>query len=331
MTGPRTFTAAADDAGERVDVLLARRLDIPRAEAQRRIAAGRVRVDGRLARPGTRLADGAQVTIDDDDTPAPVPTPAAPDVALDVLYADDAIVVVAKPAGMVVHPGLGHVDDTLVNALAARFPDIAAAFPPDDPRPGIVHRLDAETSGVLVIARTPAAKAALQAQFKARRVEKTYIALARGDVQPLFGLIDAPLGRDGVHRQRVAVQIGGRAAVTGYHVAVSRPTDSLLVVRLFTGRTHQIRVHLAAIGHPIVGDRVYGRGDRALGRMALHAWALSFRHPVSGAERTFVAPLSDDMAAELDRRYGPAWAAQVDAAARALALWPTPPSAAAAD
>ncbi|MEO8083247.1 MAG: RluA family pseudouridine synthase [Ardenticatenales bacterium] len=326
MSAPYTFIADADDAGERVDVLLARRMDVPRATAQRWIGAGRVQVDARPARPGTRLAEGAVVTLAAEATPAPEPPVAAPDVALDVLFEDEAIVVLAKPAGMVVHPGLGHVDDTLVNALAARFPDIAAAFPPDDPRPGIVHRLDADTSGVLVVARTPAAKEVLQAQFKGRAVDKMYIALARGTVQPPYGLIDAPLGRDSVHRQRVAVRPNGREAVTGYHVAATRPTDSLLVVRLFTGRTHQIRVHLAAVGHPIAGDRVYGRADRTLGRMALHAWALSFAHPSSGAPMTFIAPLDADLVAEFDRRYGPGWPADVEAAAQALALWPVPPS-----
>ncbi len=326
MSEPRTFTADAADDGERLDVVLARRVGVLRAEAQRWIGAGRVQVDGRAAKAGGRLAAGAVVAVGAGMAEVVASPTASAGAPLDVLYADDSMLAVAKPAGLVVHPGLGHADGTLVNALAARFPDIAAAFGPEDPRPGIVHRLDADTSGVLVVARTPAVRAALQAQFKGRSVDKVYLAIVRGAVQPPHGLIDAPLGRDAVHRQRIAVVPGGRVAVTGYHVAVERPTDSLIVLRLFTGRTHQIRVHLAAIGHPVAGDRVYGRPDRAIGRMALHAWRLALTHPVTGERLTIEAPLPDDLAVELTRRYGPAWAEHATAAAAALALWPTPAS-----
>lgn len=329
MSAPLRFTVAAAEAGERLDVYLARRLDGGRAAAQRRIADGDVRIDGRPAKAAARLAAGAVVAVAAAADAPPAPLEAAPEIALDVRWVDDAIVVVAKPAGLVVHPGLGHAGGTLVNALVARFPDLAAAFGPDDPRPGLVHRLDADTSGLLVVARTPAVRAALQAQFKARTVDKTYLAIVRGVPNTPYGLIDAPLGRDAVHRQRMAVVPGGRLAVTGYHVAASRPTDSLVVVRLFTGRTHQIRVHLAAIGHPVAGDRLYGRPDRDLGRMALHAWRLALDHPTTGARLALNAPPPDDLAGELARRYGDGWPALADASAAVLADWPTPDAVAA--
>lgn len=287
-------------ADQRLDAFLAERVaGTSRSALKRLILAGDVRVAGRPARPAARLEPGQTVEV------ALPPPPAAevaanPDVPLEVLHADDAIVVVDKPAGRVVHPGAGHADDTLVNALLARFPDMATAF--GGPRPGIVHRLDRDTSGVMVVARTPAAAEALMAAFKARAVEKVYLALATGTLSPPEGVIDAPVARDPRRRQRMAVAPGGRASRTAYRVLAylgggsAGPEHSWLRLEPFSGRTHQIRVHLRAVGHPIVGDAVYGRRSRHIGRMALHAWRLAFAHPTTGETVRFEAPLAPDIA-----------------------------------
>jgi 23S rRNA pseudouridine1911/1915/1917 synthase len=223
-----------------------------------------------------------------------------------VVWFDDHVVVVDKPAGLVVHPGAGHPNGTLVNGLLARFPDIASVDGPggEKDRPGIVHRLDKGTSGLLIVARTAAASAGLVAQLAARRVGREYLALVQGDVSSDAGLIDAPLGRADTDPTKIRVQAGGREARTRYLVEAryDAPLPStLLRCRLETGRTHQIRVHLASIGHPVVGDDRYGGRRQGAwkplpaGRPFLHAAFLSFEHPVSHEELSFSSGLPDDL------------------------------------
>jgi 23S rRNA pseudouridine1911/1915/1917 synthase len=250
---------------------------------------------------GDRVVVMAPGEVDPDQArPAPEALPLA------VIYEDDALLVVNKPAGMVVHPAPGHPGGTLVNALLARYPTLAGS---GDDRPGIVHRLDRDTSGVIVIAKSEQVRCALQKQFQGRSVHKAYVALLYGHLEPARGRIEAPLGRDPHHRQRMAVLPGGREAATEYRVVEhlvlhSGPAagDYTLVEALpQTGRTHQIRVHLASIGHPVVGDRVYGRRKARLPapRQFLHASRLEIQHPVTGRRMEFEAPLPPDLTAVL--------------------------------
>ena len=220
-----------------------------------------------------------------------------------IRHVDDDVIVVAKPAGLVVHPGAGHPDGTLVNGLLARFPELAHAG--DPARPGIVHRLDRDTSGLMVVARTARAYDALVDALGRREVERQYQALVWGRLDAPRGVIDAPIGRSAARRTRMAVREGGREARTSYSVLdeFDDPAVSLLECRLETGRTHQIRVHLAAIGHPVVGDAPYqgARASLPLDRPFLHATALSFPHPVSGDPLHFEEPLPPELAAVLER------------------------------
>lgn len=265
-----------------------------RAEIKRLIDSGEIRVDGRTVRPSLRLGTGDVVTLpepaggESDDAPV-----AAPDLALDVLHEDEALIVIDKAPGRVVHPAAGHAADTLVNALVARYPDLADTF--GGTRPGIVHRLDRDTSGVIVVARTRPAAEILTAAFAERSVEKVYLALARGRVNPPAGVIDAPIARDPKRRQRMAAMPAGRPSRTVYRVIGISGAVSWLELRPESGRTHQIRVHLKAIGHPILGDPTYGRASRRIGRTALHAWRITLDHPTNGERMTFEAPLPDDL------------------------------------
>lgn len=267
---------------------------LSRSAAQRLIAEGRVRVNGVPLAAGDRLQPGDEVTV---LLPAPErDLLQAEEIPLDILYEDDHLLVVNKPAGLATHPGAGRREGTLVNALLAHRPSLAAVG--DDPeRPGIVHRLDRETSGVLVVAATEAALRSLQRQFHQRRIDKHYLALAYGRVSPARAAIEAPIGRDPIHRQRMAILPEGRRARTEYRVLRLLEGCSLLEVRLLTGRTHQIRVHLASIGHPVVGDRVYGPKRQAIAapRQCLHAWRLALDHPATGERMTFEAPLPADL------------------------------------
>ena len=279
MPTPATqrFTAAAEAA--RLDRFLAEReTGLTRSRLQALIAEGMVSLNGQPARPSQRVRPGDQVvlTVPPARDPELVPQP----MPLQVAYQDEEVIVVDKPAGLSVHPGPGHPDGTLVNALLARCPDIQGIG--GVARPGIVHRLDKDTSGLMVVAKTELAHHVLSAQIKDRQVRKGYLALAVGAVQPAAGEIDAPIGRDPRHRKRMAVVVGGREAHTRYRVVEEFPGYSLLELDLETGRTHQIRVHLAYLGCPLFGDGVYGRPSPALGRHFLHASRLAFRHPVSG-------------------------------------------------
>jgi 23S rRNA pseudouridine1911/1915/1917 synthase len=290
-------------AGERLDRYLAAALpEVSRSRLQRWIQDGAVTLNGQPARPAARLQAGDRILVAPatwlaEDAP-PLDTAAGLALPLAVLYADDDLIVVDKPAGQVVHPAAGHVDDTLVSALVARFPDLLAAF--EGRRPGIVHRLDKDTSGVMVVGRSIEAADRLMRQFKDRTVEKTYLALVKGALGPPVGVIDAPIARDPRHRQRMAAVAGGRPAQTHYRVLGTTGDYSWVELSPRTGRTHQIRVHLAAIGHPVAGDRVYGRSDKLVDRLALHAWRLAFDHPAHGGRMRFTAPLPADLATALE-------------------------------
>jgi len=298
----------------RLDVFVAAELgaEFSRSQAARMIKAGLVRLNGAPARAADAVRVGDRVEIQSPSAisaAATSPEPAdAP--AIEVLYADDEIVVVDKPAGMTVHPAPGHTSGTLVNALLARFPEMAAmAEPGGVMRPGIVHRLDKDTSGVMVVARTPFARMELARQFKDRTVSKVYLAVVRGLVGRERFSIARPVGRHPVERKRMSVNSRhGREAVSEVCVLARMPAanaDATLVgVRPLTGRTHQIRVHLASIGHPCLGDPIYGGRQLkdSFDRQALHALALRIRHPRTAAAREFVAPPPDDFAGFLTAR-----------------------------
>lgn len=308
-TGPALEVPALLD-GERIDRAIALLTGRARTEVAALISQGQVRVDGRVVLVRhRRVATGEALDLGLAEVEAAV-TPLANDaVPFGVVYEDDAVIVVDKPAGVVVHPGAGHRDDTLVSGLLARYPDLAEAAlagAGESLRPGIVHRLDKETSGLLVVARTPTAYRSLTAQLAERTMGRTYQALAKGSVQADEGIIEAPIGRSVRDPTKMAVRTAGREARTRYHVVGRYRSPfpvTLLGVVLDTGRTHQIRVHLAAIGHPVAGDSRYGGALRAIGvtRPFLHAEALRFAHPVSGEELSFVSPLPGDLAAVLAR------------------------------
>jgi 23S rRNA pseudouridine1911/1915/1917 synthase len=291
--------------GQRLDRIVALVADVSRSAAAAVIEAGGVRVDGAAARAGkVRVAEGALVEIDRALLPhTEAPRPEA-GVSFHVVHVDDAVVVVDKPPGLVVHPGAGHATGTLVNGLLDRFPDLTGVG--DPMRPGIVHRLDAGSSGLLVVARTEAAAANLVAQFAARTAGRRYDALVWGHPEAAHGIIDAPVGRDRSDPLRMAVVADGRPARTEYHVVarlLAPAAVAHLSCRLETGRTHQIRVHLAAVGHPLVGDTTYGgrRSTLGLARPFLHAAELSFDHPLTGDRLHFTSPLPADLTALLDR------------------------------
>ncbi len=287
-------------AGERLDRAVALLTGWTRSEVQALVDAGSVLVDGkRVAKSRRLVADDVIEVLAEPAAPGlPQPDPSVPVV---VRYEDEDLAVVAKPAGLVVHPGAGHPDGTLVNGLLARYPELAAVG--DPARPGIVHRLDRDTSGLLVVARSAPAYDALVAMLADHDVERRYDALVWGTPASARGVIDAPIGRSVRRPTHMAVREGGRTARTAYEVvaAYRDPEVSRLECRLETGRTHQIRVHLQAIGHPVVGDAAYG-GSRAalpLDRPFLHAGGLAFTHPVTGAPVRVEEPLAPELTAVL--------------------------------
>ncbi len=286
---------------KRLDRFLAAHLpDHSRSEIQRWIKEGRAWVNAHPAKPSQALGPGDEVVL---TVPEPPPTTLQPEpIPLTILYEDEDVIAIDKPAGMVVHPAAGHATGTLVHALLYHFPHLEGVG--EGGRPGIVHRLDKDTSGILLVARHPRAHRHLQAQFKARTVHKTYLALVHGHISPEQGLIDAAIGRHPRHRQRMAVVPPGqgRPAQTAYQLLDFYGPESLLSVHPRTGRTHQIRVHLASIGHPVVGDLLYGRRDAyGLGRHFLHAHRLRFRRPRDEAEIELVSPLPPELQALLQR------------------------------
>jgi 23S rRNA pseudouridine1911/1915/1917 synthase len=288
-------------AGERVDRAVALLLDVTRSKAQDLVVDGAVLVDGRVVGRSHRLTEGESVTLPELAAPVDI-RPGPEDLDLVVRHEDDDVVVIAKPVGLVVHPAGGHAQGTLVNGLLHRYPEIADVGDPG--RPGIVHRLDRDTSGLLVVARSPLAYERLVAALGAHEVERRYVALVRGRPDNPRGRIDAPIGRSPRHRERMAVVTGGRAARTNYELLGERAGWSLLACTLETGRTHQIRVHLQAIGHPVAGDPVYGVPGPAvlppLARQFLHAERLAFAHPRTGEPVVVEEPLPADLQAVWD-------------------------------
>ncbi|MGC8633912.1 MAG: RluA family pseudouridine synthase [Candidatus Limnocylindrales bacterium] len=300
-------------AGIRADRFVSDATGLSRAYVQRLIREGRLTRSGHPIRANVPVAAGQRLELDVPEVqPLEVEAEAIP---LTVVYRDDDLLIVDKPAGLVTHPGPGHAGGTLVNALLAlggpeTFGGIAGVA-----RPGIVHRLDRDTSGLLMVARTDSAQASLMAQLKARRVKKTYLALVAGEPPASLGRIEAPIGRDPRQRTRMAVVPDGRPAITAYRVRERFGGWTLLEVDLITGRTHQVRVHLASIGHPVAGDSVYAtgqarRGPAGLARLFLHAWRLELDSPSGGRVIRATAPLPDELervlAALRDQRAGAA-------------------------
>ena len=288
-------------AGERLDRIVALVTDASRSDAAALVAAGGVEVDGALTTSGKlRLQLGQRIDVDETKLPTTAAPAADPTVQFTVVYDDEHLIVVDKPAGLVVHPGAGNPDATLVNGLLARYPDIAGIG--ESHRPGIVHRLDVGTSGLMVIARSVRAYHSLVYALAQRDVARVYRTVVWGHPINPNGVIDAPIGRDHRDPMRMAVVVDGKSARTRYQVLVqySTPADATaLECRLESGRTHQIRVHLAAIGHPVIGDGTYGgiRHGIASPRPFLHAAELAFIHPISNEPMSFTSPLPDDLAA----------------------------------
>jgi 23S rRNA pseudouridine1911/1915/1917 synthase len=273
----RTYTVVDADAGSRLDRFLAeKRQNFSRAQIQRLIEAGHVQVNGRPARAGERLAVRQTIVVRD---PPAASTGLVPvDIPLDIVVETSDFVVVNKPAGLVVHPAPGHATDTLVNAVLARYPGLAVG---NALRPGVVHRLDKGTSGLIVVALTDECFQHLVKAMQRRAIHKEYLALVHGALVTESGAIEAPIGRDRVNRQRMGIAADGREARTTFRVIERFSDYSLLRLGLVTGRTHQLRVHLSAIGHPVVGDETYGgrHGPLRLDRPFLHSWYLGFEHP----------------------------------------------------
>jgi 23S rRNA pseudouridine1911/1915/1917 synthase len=290
----------AESSDERLDKAISTHApDLSRALAQRLIKDGAATVNGRPSKSSYRVQAGDEIVV---RVPIELPQPVLPEnIPLDIVYEDDALLVIDKPAGLVVHPGAGHSSGTLVNAVLAHCPQIANVGGAD--RAGIAHRLDKDTSGLILVAKDDATHATLQKQFKRRQVAKTYLALVEGLVQPREGVIEAPIGRDKRQRKKMAVVRSGREAQTTYRVVEYFADHTLLEVRPHTGRTHQVRVHLAWLGHPVVGDAIYGhRRQRLLrSRHFLHAARLRFTHPATGEEVEFEAPLPPKLANVLDQ------------------------------
>ena len=296
MEKTHRLTAARD--GERVDKYAAQQVpSLSRSRIRHLIDAGLLTVNGRVVRPSQRLREGDELVLrvppaeEVELIPQPMP--------LRVVYEDDDLVVVDKPGDLVVHPAPGHESGTLANALLARYPDLPID---EDGRPGIVHRLDKDTSGLIIVAKDDASRRNLQGQFKEGQVDKIYLALVEGAVKPERGIVDAPIGRDPKNRKRMAVvRTGGRQAVTEYRILEHLGGFTLLEVRPRTGRTHQVRVHLAFVQHPVVGDRVYGRRKQRLAveRQFLHAHRLSFLLPTSGQAVELESELPVELASVL--------------------------------
>jgi len=292
----KVYSFIADEPGVRLDRYICHKLaELSRTRIQRLIADGYITVNDEVAKAGLRLNAGDRLKV---VLPPAPPSPLTPEaIPLNIIYEDDDLLVVDKPAGLTVHPAPGHPAHTLVNAILSRFPHLAALS--DSLRPGIVHRLDRDTSGVMVVAKNSSAQAKLVEQFRARSVAKAYLVLVKGKLTPESGVIEAPIGRDPRDRKRMAVVAKGREARTEYRVIKYIGDYTLLEVRPETGRTHQIRVHLSAIGYPVVGDRVYGVKSPYLSRQFLHASRLGFNLPSTGEYMEFKSELPSDLAQAL--------------------------------
>jgi 23S rRNA pseudouridine1911/1915/1917 synthase len=297
------LSAEPSDTGKRLDQLLHERLpEFSRSRIQEWIRAGRVLVNGAPARPSHAVRAGDTFEV---EPAAPPPLHAVAEaIPLTILYEDAAVVAIDKPAGMVVHAGAGVHSGTLVNALLHRFEALSTAGGPL--RPGIVHRLDRFTSGVMLVAKTDAAHRQLAAQFSGREVEKVYLALVHGRVERESGRIERPIARDPIRRTRMTARLAqGRAAWSEYRVLRRFEKFTLLEVRIGTGRTHQIRVHLSAIHHAVAGDTLYGAPRSGHGRYFLHSHRIRFRSPASGEELTVISPLPPDLESWLAELDGP--------------------------
>jgi 23S rRNA pseudouridine1911/1915/1917 synthase len=300
--GVEQFEVPAYAARMRIDAFLARYGEgRSRSDWQRLIEQGAVTLDSRLVRASDRVMSGQRIRVATVATAVRTEIPPASDIPVTIVYQDPAMIVVNKPPGLVVHPAPGHEDGTLVNALVARFPDLAD--PSGERRPGIVHRLDKDTSGLLVVGRTTAAMAALQQQFKERTALKRYLLLVQGDLAEEEAAIEAPIGRDTRDRKKMAARSGGREARTQFTVLERYGDYTLVEADLQSGRTHQLRVHFQFIGHAVAGDRTYGngRGPSGLRRQFVHASYMRITSPHDGAEREVYAPLPADLRSPLKR------------------------------
>lgn len=286
----------AESAG-RLDKYLAKECpELSRSYLQKLIEQGHVLVNGCGTKTGQRLNIGDEIHVS-----LPLPQPAslsAEPIPVNIIYEDDDVIVVDKPAGLAVHPAPGHTNQTLVNALLAHCPDLASFG--DAMRPGVVHRLDKDTSGLMIVAKNSYAQQHLINQFKARLIAKGYLVLVRGKLTPARGVIEAPVGRDPSNRKRMGVVTGGKQASTSYRVKEYIGNCTLLEVATETGRTHQIRVHLSAIGYPVTGDPVYGVKSAYLKRQFVHAYRLGFRLPATGEYREFTCQLPSDLKLALE-------------------------------
>ncbi len=288
----KVYNFVVDKQGTRLDKYVVERCpQLSRTQAQRLIVGGNIKVNDRVAKAGLKLDTGDRVNIIIPCTP---PSPLAPEaIPLDIIYEDDDLLVVDKPAGLAIHPAPGHPSHTLVNAILSHLPHLAETS--NSLRPGIVHRLDKDASGVMVVAKNNAAQLNLIDQFKARSVVKAYLVLVKGHLTPEDGVIEAPIGRDPRNRKRMAVVAEGREARTRYNVIKYMDNYTLLEVRTETGRTHQIRVHLSAIGYPVVGDTVYDVKSAYLSRQFIHACCLGFTLPSTGEYVEFKSELPPDL------------------------------------
>jgi len=289
-----------DNAGERLDKFLARaNCECSRVYFQKCIDNGCVTINGALQCASYRLETNDRVRLVWPERE--IEHIVAEDIPLDVLYEDDDLLVINKPAGLVVHPAPGNRNGTLVSALLYREPEVFAAFSDEEYRPGIVHRLDKDTSGILVITKNVGAWVIMKETFKEHRVSKIYLAVVKGHFSERSGAIEAPIGRSASNRMKMAVTPSGRPALTKYRLLGESGNCSLVMVRIYTGRTHQIRVHMAHIGHPVLGDTLYGGRQSheklpfATLRQLLHAWKIALPHPVTDAPLQFTAPLPQDM------------------------------------
>jgi len=290
----KLYKFIADKSGVRLDKYVSERCsELSRTQTQKIISSGYIKVNDCVAKASLSLSVGDRIRV---IIPPTAPTPLSPEaIPLSIIYEDDDLLVIDKPAGLIVHPAPGHPSHTLVNAILSHFPHLADIS--DSPRPGIVHRLDKDTSGVMLVAKNNKSQLNLAEQFRTHSVAKAYLVLVKGHLTPEDGIIEAPLGRDPRNRKRMAVvaETRGKEASTQYHVVEYINNCTLLEVRPQTGRTHQIRVHLSAIGFPVVGDGTYGAKSPYLSRQFLHASYLGFKHPSTGESVEFTSQLPPDL------------------------------------
>lgn len=292
MTMPKMYNYIVDTSGARLDKYVSEVCpDLTRSQAEKLIDQGDITVNGKTVKHGLKLAAGDRVAV---TIPPPAPTILTPEeIPLKIVYEDADLMVVDKPAGVTVYPAPGHPEHTLINYVLAHFPGLAEMG--GSPRPGVVHRLDKDTSGLMIVAKNPKAQLKLAEQFASHTVLKEYVTLVKGHLSPEQGIIEAPIGRDPANRQRMTIVDSGRPATTDYRVLKYYKDYTLVAVTIHTGRTHQIRVHMKAIGFPVVGDATYGVKVSFLGRQFLHAHRLGFRQPSTDEWVELTSPLPPDL------------------------------------